>query len=64
MFLHHGDRFHHPATGFTPVSGIDINVPTPKTCRTVIGVAVSFNERAAIAADEMFDAALELLVHY
>ena len=61
-FLRYGDRFHHPAACFTPVAGVDIDVPTPQAFGTVVGVAVSFNKRAAIAAGEIFDAALELFV--
>lgn len=43
----------------TPVAGVNIDVPTPETFGAVIRVAVPFNERAAIAAGEIFDVSLE-----
>ena len=56
-------RFHQPPTGRGSVTGIHVNVLAPETFWTVIGVAVSFNSRPTMFADEIFNAALKFFVH-
>ena len=56
-------RFHHALTERRSVAGIDINVSAPETFWTVIGVTVPFDRNTAMCAGEIFNMALELLVH-
>ena len=56
-------RFHQPLTGRGAVAGVHINVLTPETFRTVIGVAVPLDRNTAMCTGEIFNMALEFFVH-
>ena len=63
MFYSETYRFHQTVTGCGAVTRIHVNVLTPETFWTVVGVAVSFNSSTALCTDEIFDVALKFFVH-
>ena len=55
-------RFHQAATGRGSVAGVHVNVSTPETFWTVIGVAVPLDSSTTLRADEIFNVTLKLFV--
>lgn len=53
------DRFHVPAAISLPVARINVNVLRPKTFGTMIGIARTLNFMSAMAANKIFNFALE-----
>ena len=59
LLKHCRDRLHTPAAVRRSIPGKYINVKTPKTLRTVIGVPVSDNGCAAVLAHKVLDTFLK-----
>ena len=57
-------RFHHALTARGSVAGVDINVSAPEAFWTVIGVAISRDGGTTLFTGEIFNVALEFLVHW
>jgi hypothetical protein len=45
-----------------PIAGIHIDMFAPQTVRTMIGVTISFDELAALFANEIFDRAAKFFL--
>jgi hypothetical protein len=57
------DGAHRTAAIGRAIPWIDIDMARPQAKRAMIGVAVARDARPAMAADEIFDAALEAFAH-
>jgi len=64
VFYRKAYRFHQAATERGSVAGIHVNMPTPETFRTVIGVAVPLNSSTTLRTGEIFNVALEFFLHW
>ena len=64
MFYSKVYRFHQAVTGRRAVAGIHVNVLAPEAFWTVIGIAVPLDGGATLCAGEIFNVALEFLVHW
>ena len=57
-------RFHQTVTGCGSVARVHVNMLTPETFWTVVGVAVSLDSSTTLCADEIFNVALKFFVHW
>ena len=57
-------RFHHALTERGSVAGVDIDMSTPETFWTVVGVTVACDGGTTMYAGEIFNVALESFVHW
>lgn len=49
------DRLHQPATGGGAITGVNVNMPTPKAARAMIGKAIALHLGRTVGTDEIFD---------
>jgi hypothetical protein len=61
VFFPQADWFHKSMALVSAVAGIIIHVLAPQALGTMISIAVAFNLKAAVFADEVFNCPLELL---